>query len=368
MNTGISVNISKTYHSRKNGKESKDSFTLDVGFEAGDELVILFGRSGSGKTTTLRCIAGLETPDSGSIAVNGRIYYDSKTGTDLRPQYRKPGYVFQNYALFPHLEVKRNIAYGLRGKDRKVKEDRVNEMLQMLNIEGLEERYPSQLSGGQKQRVALARALAPEPEILLLDEPFSALDMVVRLRLRERIKVIRKELGIPVLFITHNPVEAYSLADRVIVLHEGKVIQAGSPRDVFYSPADRAVAELVGVSNIFDNAKVISRSSSGVVLEDGNMRVTASGRVPGQDVVAWGIRSEHVNLRQEGDLSPDSANVFAGRVVHVTDRGSSRLVVVEPDGCDKSILCEIPARLSGDVGYSRCLVEFAPEDILVFEE
>lgn len=366
---GIKVNVSKKYLSRNKKGRGSDSFLLDVDFEAGDEMVVLFGRSGSGKTTTLRCIAGLETPDAGSIAVNGKAYYDSRSSINLQPQYRRPGYVFQNYALFPHMDVKQNIVYGLKGWNRIQKEGRMHEMLRLLHIEGLEDRYPSQLSGGQKQRVALARALAPKPGILLLDEPFSALDMVVRMRLRERIKLIQKELGIPVLFITHSPEEAFSLADRVVVLHEGKVHQAGSPRDVFYAPVDKAVAELVGVSNIFENAKVVNSSSSGTVLEGKGLQVLTSNMIPGSGWVSWGVRPENVHLKPYDErLLSGSDNVFAGNVVDVTDKGSSKLVAVEPEGSDFILLCETPIHLSGDIQRSRCIVEIAPEDILVFVE
>ena len=175
------------------------------------------------------------------------------------------------------------------------------EMLRLLHIEGLEDRYPSQLSGGQKQRVALARALAPNPQILLLDEPFSALDMVVRMRLRERIKVIQKELGIPVLFITHSPEEAFSLADRVVVIHDGKVHQTGTPREVFYSPVDRNVAELVGVSNIFDNAKLIEDLPSGIIVESKGLKFITHCPVCSSKTLTLGIRPENVHLKSYDD-------------------------------------------------------------------
>ncbi len=364
---GMALNISKKYLSRNNKSKDQDSFLLDIDFEVGDEMVVLFGRSGSGKTTTLRCIAGLEKPDDGIISVNGQVYYDRKSGINLQPQYRKPGYVFQNYALFPHMDVKQNIVYGLKGWGKEQKEERMHEMLQLLHIEGLEHRYPSQLSGGQKQRVALARALAPKPGILLLDEPFSALDMVVRMRLRERIKVIQKELGIPVIFITHSPDEAFSLADRVVVLHEGEVHQIGSPRDVFYSPVDKAVAELAGVSNIFDNAKVVSISSSKSVLEGGGIQVVVNGAVPDLEHVSWGVRPENIRLKPDyEDAVSAKGNVYPGNVLEITDKGSSKLVAVELDGSDFILLCEIPTRFSDDIPSSHCIVEIAPEDILVF--
>jgi molybdate transport system ATP-binding protein len=155
------------------------------------------------------------------------------------------------------MDVKKNITYGLKGQNDSEKDKRMKEMIQLLDIEGLEDHYPAQLSGGQNQRVALARALAPKPDILLLDEPFSALDMVVRVKLREMIIKIQQDLNIPVLFITHNRVEAFTLADKIVILHDGKVQQVGTPEEVFYHPKNRQVAELVGVSNIFNDAEII---------------------------------------------------------------------------------------------------------------
>lgn len=378
---GVKVNVSKQYSSdskkgnirkglKNSGKEGRDrdTFSLDVSFEAGHELIVLFGRSGSGKTTTLRCIAGLETPEKGRIVVNDQTYFDSSSGINLQPQYRKPGYVFQNYALFPHMDVRKNITYGLKGWDKEKKEERMLEMVRLLHIEGLEDRYPSQLSGGQKQRVALARALAPNPQILLLDEPFSALDMVVRMRLRERIKVIQEELGIPVLFITHNPEEAFSLADRVVVLHDGRVHQNGTPREIFYSPVDRNVAELVGVSNIFDNSRVIGNLPSGIIVESKGLKFITHCTSCNSEIVSLGVRPENVHLKSYDDgLFLGEGNVFAGNVIDVTDKGSSKLMAVELEGSDFILLCEVPTRLAGDPDLSRVIVEISPDDVLVFE-
>lgn len=274
---GIKVDIRKRYYRNRNDKKKgiEPAFTLDANFETEDELVVLFGRSGSGKTTALQCISGLLEPNGGKIIVNDKVYFDCHKRIDLPVQERGLGYVFQNYALFPHMNVKKNIAYGLKGWSEQEKEKRVREMLQLLHIEGLEENHPSQLSGGQKQRVALARALAPKPDILLLDEPFSALDMVVRMKLREKIKEIQRELAIPVLFITHNHVEAFTIADKIIIFHDGRVQQTGTPEEVFYHPANRHVAELVGMSNIFEDAVVmeVDRSSGTVLLQSEEMLV-----------------------------------------------------------------------------------------------
>lgn len=219
-------------------------FTLDVQWEAGDELVTLFGFSGSGKTMTLQLIAGLIKPDEGYIDVNGRRYFDSGSGLDVRPKQRRTGYVFQDSALFPHMTVKENIAYGLTGRDSSA---RVGEMIDIFRLGGLENARPREISGGQKQRVALARALIGRPELLMLDEPFSALDRPIRAMMQDIIREIRSEFSIPVILVTHDYSEVEKLADKVIVYSGGKVVQRGSPFEIRKNPADNRVSELLGI-------------------------------------------------------------------------------------------------------------------------
>ena len=203
-------------------------FTLDVAWTAGDGVVVLFGPSGSGKSLTLRCLAGLERADGGRIAINGRTFFDAAAGVDLRPQERRLGYVFQGYALFPHLTVGQNIAFGLRGRPRGEQRRRAAEVIERLGLGGLEHRAPRELSGGQQQRVALGRALAVDPELLLLDEPLSALDAPLRRQLRDDLERTLRDWRIPTVLVTHDLSEAYQLADRVIVYDHGRVIQASS--------------------------------------------------------------------------------------------------------------------------------------------
>lgn len=219
----------------------------DISFEIGQgELVALLGPSGSGKSTVLRIIAGLETPDAGSIFLGGQ------DATHTRVQDRGIGFVFQNYALFKHMNVHDNIAFGLSVRKTPQPEIQklVAEMLRRMQLVGLEKRYPSQLSGGQRQRVALARALAPKPKLLLLDEPFGALDAKVRLELREWIRRLHKEHDITTVFVTHDQEEAMDLADRVIVLHRGKIEQIGTPEEIYDKPATEFVASFVGSINV----------------------------------------------------------------------------------------------------------------------
>src|SRR5947207_4117340 len=215
------------------------------------ELVALLGPSGSGKTTLLRIIAGLEFPDQGSVLFGGQ------ETTDRTARERRVGFVFQHYALFRHMTVFSNVAFGLRVRPRKTRpsraqiHDKVHELLKLVQLEGLAYRYPSQLSGGQRQRVALARALAVEPQVLLLDEPFGALDARVRQELRRWLRRLHDDLHITSLFVTHDQEEALEVADRIVVMNEGRVEQAGTPEEVYDQPANPFVYNFLGSVNLF---------------------------------------------------------------------------------------------------------------------
>ncbi|MCO6452572.1 MAG: ABC transporter ATP-binding protein [Caldilineales bacterium] len=217
------------------------SFELQKG-----ELLALLGPSGCGKTTTLRLVAGFEIPDQGQIEIGGRLA--AGKGVYVPPDKRKVGMVFQEYALFPHLNVAENVQFGLRsyGGD---KAGRVNDVLNLVGLQGLHKRMPHELSGGQQQRVALARALAPEPDLVLLDEPFSNLDAGLRVRVRAEVRSILKEANATAVFVTHDQEEALSLVDQVAVMLDGVVRQVSSPRELYYHPVSKAVAEFVGDSN-----------------------------------------------------------------------------------------------------------------------
>jgi len=219
------------------------SFRVDDG-----ELVALLGPSGGGKTTVLRMIAGLEVPDEGDIFIHGRLV------NDLTVQERNIGFVFQNYALFKHMTVFQNIAFGLEVKKWRKKDikNRVSELLSLLELDGLETKYPHQLSGGQKQRVAIARALAPKPNVLLLDEPFGAVDARIRQDLREWLVRLHHELNITTIFVTHDQEEAMEVANRIVVFSKGKIEQIGSPRQVYDEPANEFVARFIGAMNLFE--------------------------------------------------------------------------------------------------------------------
>ncbi len=252
----------------KNFNTFKALDNVDLKIETG-ELIALLGPSGSGKTTLLRIIAGLESAESGEIFFNGKDVKDEKT------KDRNVGFVFQHYALFRHMTVFENIAFGLRVKPRAIrpKEEqikaKVHELLNLVQLDWVSDRYPSQLSGGQRQRIALARALAIEPKVLLLDEPFGALDAKVRKELRQWLRRFHDELKITTLFVTHDQEEALEVADRVVVMNQGKIEQVGTPEEVYHNPASAFVINFLGNVNLFhartEDGKLISTSSKSIL-------------------------------------------------------------------------------------------------------
>jgi iron(III) transport system ATP-binding protein len=218
------------------------------------EVVALLGPSGCGKTTLLRLIAGFERPDAGTIAVAGRTV--ATPGTWVAPEARKVGMVFQDYALFPHLTVAANVGFGL---PRRARGARVSELLSVVGLSGLERRYPHELSGGQQQRVALARALAPSPELVLLDEPWSNVDPFLRETLRTEVAEIIRPLGVTVLLVTHDREEAFSLADRIALMRDGAIVQEGTAEELYFAPSSRWAAEFVGAANVLSGRVVGER-------------------------------------------------------------------------------------------------------------
>lgn len=210
-----------------------NGFFLDIAWETNNDITVLFGHSGAGKSMTLQLIAGIMESDEGSIIANNRILYHSALRINLPPQKRFLGYVSQTGALFPHMTVRENIAYGLKGAKKREKNEKVNRLTDIFRLNGLENHLPSEISGGQKQKVALARALMGNPELLLLDEPFSALDNSIRIEMRRLLKKVNDEFGIPIILVTHDIVEAYSMADKVIVYANGRIVRTGTPDEIF---------------------------------------------------------------------------------------------------------------------------------------
>lgn len=249
-----------------------DNFTLRANFAIGAEMLVLFGASGAGKSLTLNCIAGLGPPNSGNIRLDHRVLFDSDQRVNVLTRERRIGYVFQSYALFPHLTVRENIAFGIR--DVSDPRERVDEMLELVGLASLATRYPAQLSGGQQQRVALARALAPRPDLLLLDEPFSALDAPTRMQLRHELLNLQRQFKIPMVFVTHDLGEAYFLADKLAVMHAGEILQIDSPGEILRRPCCLPVARAIGVKNVLPGT-IVSRDDTGCRVRVGDTIIDA---------------------------------------------------------------------------------------------
>ena len=259
------------------------SFRLRLTLDVGRETVALVGPSGAGKTTVLRCVSGLVRPDAGHVAVGEEVWFDSATGEDHPPEQRRVGYVFQDHALFPHLSVRRNVAFGGRA--------RVDELLDRFRIGHLAKARPGELSGGERQRVGLARALARDPAVLLLDEPLSALDAVTRSAVRLELAELLRDLDLPTLLVTHDYEDAAVLADRIGVLAEGRILQLGTAAELVHAPADAFVASLTG-GNLLPGARAPAANGlTEVALDAGGLVVSAaagSGRV-GVVIQPWDV-------------------------------------------------------------------------------
>jgi molybdate transport system ATP-binding protein len=307
------------------------SFMLQAEWQAGDEVVALFGPSGAGKTLTLQCLAGLVRPDEGRIVVDGTVFFDGVTGIDVPPQQRRLGYVFQGYALFPHLSVADNVAYGLHGRPRDERRRRTEEVLARLGLGDLAGRRPRELSGGQQQRVALGRALAVDPDLLLLDEPLSALDAPLRRQLRQELMTIVREWGKATVLVTHDLAEAFQLADHVVVYEAGRVVQQAPKTELLSAPASEQVARLMGVRNILSGTVLkatpdrIQLRWRGQTLEAVNSPTHSYLPEPGSSL-SFFIRPEYVRLIRK-DRAPADAlhhmNLMAGRVVGEADFGTT---------------------------------------------
>jgi molybdate transport system permease protein len=274
-------------------------FTLDVSFHAEAEPLSILGPSGAGKTMLLRCIAGLERPDRGRVALNDQIFFDSEAHLKIPARHRRIGMLFQNYALFPHRTVAENIAFGLQGLSADEQLKRIADLIDRTHLGGLEHRYPRELSGGEQQRVALARALAIEPAALLLDEPLSALDTHLRsqveLQLQETFGAYRR----PALLVTHNMEEAYRLGAKLLVLSRGRVVASGAKEEIFQRPPSVEVARLTGCKNI-SRARAISDHSVEALDWDCTLHVAQPVVSPAGYV---GIRAHHIEFAEAGGAS-----------------------------------------------------------------
>ena len=298
---------------------------VDLRADKGDFVSVL-GASGSGKTTLLRIIAGFERLESGVLTLGGQVVDDGRRA--LRPERRKIGYVPQEGALFPHLRVASNVAFGL---GRRASRGRVRELLALVGLTGLERRFPHELSGGQQQRVALARALAVDPELVLLDEPFSSLDAALRASLRQEVAEILRSRGTTTVLVTHDQDEALSMADRVAVLREGRIVADARPEEVYRSPVDADMAEFVGEANLMDGKVVggaVDTSLGRLVLQDGLAAALAAG---GNEATVL-VRPEQLEVRAR--TTAPASGAIPAKVVERAFFGHDAVLHVVPDRGD----------------------------------
>ncbi len=315
MSTNLSADFEKRYPGgpviRAALEQPADRFSV----------TILFGPSGCGKTTVLRCLAGLERPERGHIRYANETWLDTSAGVFVPPQRRGVGFLSQDFALFPHLTVAANIDYGLHRLSRSERTRQLSDMLDLLQLTGLDGRYPNQLSGGQQQRVALARAIIRRPRLLLLDEPLSALDALTREQLRRELRRLLTEVSTPCFVVTHDRLEALSLGDYVIVLDDGQVRQAGPLEEVFSRPADLHVAQMVGVETVLP-ARIVRIDDGLATFAVGQAELVAVAPTAADGQVYLCIRGEDVTL-QSGTVDQSSArNQLAARVVSLSNEGS----------------------------------------------
>jgi putative spermidine/putrescine transport system ATP-binding protein len=339
---GASVRIENCGKTFADGTLALEPATLDI---ARGETLVLLGPSGCGKTTMLRIIAGLEMPDEG-----GKVLFDGKDMTRVPIEKRNVGMVFQSYALFPNMSVADNIGYGLkiRGVSKDERIARVAELVRLTNITGLENRRIDQLSGGQRQRVALARAVAIRPGILLLDEPLTALDAALRERLRSELNRLLRALGITAIYVTHDQSEAMELGDRIVVMSKGAIAQIGTPRDIYFMPRNRFVAEFIGAANIIE-----------APVESGRL-VMPGGRQPimGQMDLAAAVamvRPESIRVVVEGNAP------LSGTVDSVAFNGEKQRLVVS-GAADKALTVDAPNTLQARPG-DRIGLSISPEAV-----
>ena len=339
-------------------KKKLDNFILDVQFETDREILALLGASGCGKSMTLKCIAGIEKPDAGRIVLNDRVLFDSDKGINLSPQKRRVGYLFQQYALFPNMTVEKNIAAGCMEKNRDRKKALVSEKIEKMHLTGLEYKYPSQLSGGQQQRVALARILINDPELLLLDEPFSALDSFLKWQLEMELADDLKEFGRGALFVSHSKDEVFRLCDAVCVLNEGESESKQYVAELFSEPATRAAAKLAGCENF---SAIEWLEGNRVYMKDWGVTVETSKR--DEACSSAGIYAKNIIICK----SRENENAFPIRIIREIKDLRYTVLVIEPvAGCAKPLRVNISGGLWDRLRHEKQLyASVASSDIML---
>lgn len=320
------------------------TFFLKVNIEQQNGVLGFLGESGCGKSITLKCIAGIEKPDRGKIILDGRVFFDSENNINIPPQQRKVGYLFQNYALFPHMTIKENIEVGLLGLKKYDKEKIVKEYLKKMKLDGFENRYPHQLSGGQKQRIAFARALACSPDILLLDEPFSALDYHLKSNMENELIEIIKDFKGNIVYVTHDINECYRVCDDIVVFNKGKGINKRSKDDLFKHPMSITEAVITGCKNISQIDVINGRN---VYAKDWGIECVLSSNVI-DNAKYIGIRSHNIRI-VENNLQFSRDNLFKLSVVKVFENSFTYIVYVKNLERDNSSEIQLEITKGGDV-------------------
>ncbi|MGE3957660.1 MAG: molybdenum ABC transporter ATP-binding protein [Vicinamibacterales bacterium] len=308
------------------------AFALDLTLDAPPDITIVFGASGSGKSTLLRLVAGLARPDSGRIVAGSHVLFDSAGGVNLGPGARRIGLVFQQLALFPHLTARANLEYGLHAVAPTERMRRVEDIARRFRIHDLLERRPAQISGGERQRVALARALVTDPDVLLLDEPLSALDYATQSHIIDDLRGWNAMRQIPVLYVTHSHREAFALGAHVVVLDRGRIIASGTPHDVIDLPAHETIARLAGFENLFSATVVSRRPESGVMLcrlEGGAELEVPVGVADAGAAVRVAVRAGDILLATEEPRGLSARNVLRGTLTDLDRRGTGVVATVE---------------------------------------
>ena len=355
------VGLRKTYEFRGQRVRAVDDVTLEA---PEGRILTLLGPSGCGKTTTLRCLAGLERPDDGEIRFGSRVILSRAQGVFVPPEQRHIGMVFQSYAIWPHMTVFENVAYPLRVRRVNPAEvrKRVQAALELVGLAALADRPAPYLSGGQQQRVALARALVYEPEVLLLDEPLSNLDAKVREQVREELRGLQRQLNITTVYVTHDQIEALALSDVVAVMRDGKVLEVGTPRDLYERPRTRFVAQFLGTTNLLPG-KLAQLGAGAAVVETahGTIQARADGveASPGESVLA-SVRPEHVTV---GPASAAGPGAWQGVVRSALFEGSATKYRID--------LGDFPLLAYGEAGWApgdRVAVRFDPQKVVLLRD
>ncbi len=345
-------------------KKTLGHFILEPSFQAKKGVLGILGPSGCGKSMTLKAISGLYSPDLGTITLNGHVLFSSKNKINIPPRLRNIGYLFQNYALFPHLTVHQNIAYGIKDLKADLRNKKAADIICRMQLEGLENHYPHQLSGGQQQRAALARTLIKDPDLLLLDEPFSALDSHVKYLLeKELISIIQKHYNGIVLLVTHNIEEAYRICDHIMVMDEGQIFQIGTKDEIIYTPANLTAARITGCKNFLD-ATVLETHEDYYILKSHDLLFKAAKTdQPINKQMTAGIRAHHIKI---SPMHRCLENTFECDIIEKIEGVFSATILVNCCGCPLQVeVSKTSCPHLSEIKYNKIKLHIPPDKIFL---